>query len=60
MGSLGAPELIVILAVILIFFGAARLPKLAHSMGQAFREFKKGLSGGKEEEEPEETKKPGV
>jgi sec-independent protein translocase protein TatA len=60
MGSLGAPELIIILAVVLLLFGAARLPKLARSLGQASREFKKGLSEGKEEEEPEETKKPGA
>ena len=59
MGSLGAPELIIILAVVLLLFGAARLPKLARSLGQASREFKQGLSEGKEEE-PEETKKPGV
>lgn len=60
MGSLGAPELIIILALILLLFGAARLPKLARSLGQASREFKKGLSEGKEEEAAEETKKPGA
>jgi sec-independent protein translocase protein TatA len=46
MGGLGAPELIIVLVVVLVLFGANRLPKLARSMGQAQKEFKKGLSEG--------------
>lgn len=42
--NLGAPELLIILAVILVLFGGAKLPKLARSLGQAQREFKHGLS----------------
>ncbi|MBW3581291.1 MAG: twin-arginine translocase TatA/TatE family subunit, partial [Actinobacteria bacterium] len=42
MGSLGAPELLIILVIILLVFGGAKLPKLAKSLGQAQREFKKG------------------
>lgn len=52
MGSLGAPELIVILLVILLLFGGAKLPKLARSMGQAQKEFKQGLADGDEPEKP--------
>jgi sec-independent protein translocase protein TatA len=37
------PELIIILIVILLLFGGAKLPKLARSLGQAQNEFKKGL-----------------
>lgn len=59
MGSLGAPELIIILVVVLLLFGANRLPKLARSLGKAQKEFKKGVEDGasKEEEEEEEEEK---
>lgn len=40
--SLGAPELLILLAIVLVIFGASRLPKLARSMGQASREFREG------------------
>ena len=43
MPGLGATELIIILVLILLLFGASRLPKLARSMGQAQREFKEGV-----------------
>lgn len=42
MGSFGAPELLIILVVILVLFGGAKLPKLARSLGQAQTEFKRG------------------
>jgi sec-independent protein translocase protein TatA len=44
--SLGPTELIVILLIVLLIFGGAKLPKLARSMGQAQKEFKTGLSEG--------------
>ena len=46
MGSLGAPELILILLVVLLLFGGAKLPKLARSLGQAQKEFKQGMNEG--------------
>lgn len=46
MGSIGAPELLILLVVLLLIFGASRLPKLARSMGQAGKEFKQGLKEG--------------
>jgi sec-independent protein translocase protein TatA len=46
MGGIGPPELIIILAIVLLLFGSAKLPKLARSLGQAQREFKQGLSEG--------------
>ena len=49
MPSVGGPELIIILLVLLLLFGATRLPKLARSMGQAGKEFKKGMKEGYEE-----------
>lgn len=42
----GTTELLIILLVILVLFGGAKLPKLARSLGQAQGEFKKGLDEG--------------
>jgi len=47
-GGLGTPELIIIFAVIILLFGASKLPELARGSGRALRIFKaetKGLSG---------------
>ena len=44
MGSLGTSELLIILILVLLVFGGAKLPKLARSLGQAQKEFKTGLS----------------
>jgi sec-independent protein translocase protein TatA len=44
--NLGPTELIIILLIVLLIFGGAKLPKLARSMGQAQKEFKKGLDEG--------------
>jgi len=44
MSGLGAPELLIILVVVLVLFGGAKLPKLARSLGQAQNEFKKGTT----------------
>ena len=49
MGSIGAPELIIVLLVVLLLFGSTKLPKLARSMGEASKEFKKGVSDGARE-----------
>jgi sec-independent protein translocase protein TatA len=52
-GGLGAPELLIILVIFMLIFGAAKLPKLARSLGESSKEFKKGLSeGAAAEEEP--------
>ncbi len=45
--NLGAPELLIVLVVILVLFGGAKLPKLARSLGQAQNEFKQGLKDPK-------------
>ena len=59
MAGLGAPELIIILLIIMLIFGGAKLPKLARSLGESSKEFKKGLAEGNAastEDEPD-TKK---
>jgi sec-independent protein translocase protein TatA len=55
--TLGAPELLIILAVVLLLFGSTRLPKLARSMGQASKEFKKGLAEGDKDDDEDEAEK---
>jgi sec-independent protein translocase protein TatA len=42
--SLGPTELIIILIIVLLLFGTTRLPKLARSLGEASKEFKKGIN----------------
>ncbi len=42
-GNIGLPELLIILVIVLLLFGAKRLPEIARSMGQTIQEFKKGV-----------------
>jgi sec-independent protein translocase protein TatA len=51
--NLGAPELLIVLIVILVLFGGAKLPKLARSLGQAQNEFKRGVADGTAESDDE-------
>jgi sec-independent protein translocase protein TatA len=48
-GNLGAGEIILILLVILILFGAKKIPELAQGLGKGMREFKKSLKDVEEE-----------
>lgn len=41
--SFGLPELIIILAIVLLLFGSTRLPKLSRSIGQSIRELREGF-----------------
>ena len=49
-GRISGPELIIILVVILLLFGARKLPDLARSLGQSAKEFRKGVQEGSSEE----------
>jgi sec-independent protein translocase protein TatA len=44
--NLGAPELMIVLLVVLVLFGGSKLPKLARSVGEAQREFRSGMQQG--------------
>ena len=52
--SIGGVELIILLGIILLFFGAKRIPDLARSLGRGTREFRKGISETTEDEAQEE------
>jgi len=51
-GNLGPWEIAIILAVILLLFGASKIPELMRSMGSGIGEFKKGLKESTKEESP--------
>ncbi len=63
-GNLGTSELLIVCVILLVLFGAKRLPALARSIGSGINEFKKGLNTPvsdlkdlEEEEEEVETKR---
>jgi sec-independent protein translocase protein TatA len=49
-GLFDGPELIVVLVVVLVLFGGSQLPKLARNIGQAQKEFKKGIEAGADDD----------
>lgn len=51
LGSVGPTELIILLSIILLLFGAKRIPELAKGLGTGVREFKRGTSGAAEKDE---------
>lgn len=61
MPKLGAPEIILIIVVMLLLFGSKKIPDLARSLGKSMNEFKKGREEGltsKDEHTDETPKKP--
>ena len=50
MGRIGLPELFIILFIVVLIFGANRLPQLGKGLGQSIRNFKGGLREGEKEE----------
>lgn len=59
MGRLDLPELLVILAIVILIFGVGRISKVAGELGKGIRAFKQGLSGEEEAkaDEPDSEKK---
>lgn len=55
-GSIGMQEIILVLFILLLLFGAKRLPELGESLGKGIREFRRGLNEIKEDIEQEERK----
>jgi sec-independent protein translocase protein TatA len=54
--SFGPTELIIVLLIVLLLFGGARLPKLARSIGQASKEFKQGVNDGAKDDDEDKDK----
>ena len=52
--KVGTGELLIVLAVIILLFGARKLPDLARSLGASAREFRKGVSDDEDEDEGEQ------
>lgn len=52
MGSLGLPEVVVILFIVILIFGANRLPDIGRGIGRGIRNFKDAMRDGREDEAP--------
>jgi sec-independent protein translocase protein TatA len=46
LGEIIGPDILIILIIVMVLFGSAKIPKLARSLGQASHEFRKGLDEG--------------
>jgi sec-independent protein translocase protein TatA len=57
-GTLGLPELLIIFAIVLVVFGASRLPQLGKGLGEGISNFRDGLRGRDEKKNIEGEKKP--
>ncbi|HXK61465.1 MAG TPA: twin-arginine translocase TatA/TatE family subunit [Acidobacteriota bacterium] len=56
MAGLGATELVIILVIVVVIFGASRLPQLGKGLGEGIRNFKTSIREGKEEASEKKTK----
>jgi sec-independent protein translocase protein TatA len=52
MGNIGATEIILIVFIILIFFGSKKIPELAQGLGKGIKEFRKAARDIQEDDEP--------
>jgi sec-independent protein translocase protein TatA len=48
MGRIGLPELLIIMAIVILIFGANRLPELGRGIGKGIKNFKEGMKEGEE------------
>ncbi len=57
MGNLGVSELVIILLIVIVIFGATRLPQLGKGLGEGIRNFKSSLKTGDDVDDVEEEAK---
>lgn len=55
LGNIGPWELVLVFLIVLVVFGANKLPKVAKDLGSGIREFKKSISGESDEKKAETT-----
>ncbi len=58
LGSIGPTELILILLIVIIIFGARKLPELGKSIGEGIKNFKKSMNTAEESDKDKADKKP--
>jgi sec-independent protein translocase protein TatA len=58
--DIGAPELIIILVIVLLIFGPGRIVKIARELGTGIRQLRDGLETSSEHDEPDEEKSPKI
>ena len=49
MGNIGFPELLIILVIVLLLFGAKKIPEVAAGLGKGIHDFKKAMKDGEDE-----------
>ncbi len=54
MGQFGAPELIILLVIVIVLFGVGRIGKIAGELGSGIRAFREGLKSNEEDKNKEE------
>jgi sec-independent protein translocase protein TatA len=57
LGGIGFPELLIIFFIILLLFGANKIPKIARDLGGGIREFKKSMNGEYDQAKKDDDKK---
>ena len=55
--DIGWPELLILLVIVMLIFGAGKMPSIARDLGRSITEFRKASKGGETDAEKEETKK---
>ncbi|TFG37140.1 MAG: twin-arginine translocase TatA/TatE family subunit [Candidatus Aminicenantes bacterium] len=58
-GSLGVPELLILLAIVILIFGVNKLPRLGKGLGEGIRNFKDSVRSEKSDPEKDDHPKPG-
>jgi sec-independent protein translocase protein TatA len=51
-GSLGLPEILLILLIVVLIFGTSRIPELGRGLGEGIKNFRRAVKGEEEEKKP--------